>query len=155
MLMRLSSILSLFTLFVTAACAGDSTGPQYNDISGTYAGLMSGVSQGVALQGTFSLTITQDRGALGGSYAMQATLNNGSVIVPVQGTGALSGTVAAGSNPSVNLTVTPGLCPSRGGQFSGTYDTANRRLNLLGPVHIYDTSCTPVLTYQMNFVLNR
>jgi hypothetical protein len=45
------------------------SGPTYADISGTYAGAMAGNSQGILLQATFTLTITQTNGTLGGSYS--------------------------------------------------------------------------------------
>jgi hypothetical protein len=149
------SFLLLFTCVVLAACGSDATGPQYNEVSGSYAGVMAGVSQGVALQANFSLTISQTGGSLGGTYALQGAVSDGLSSLPVQGTGVLNGSVSSGSNPSINVTIVPAGCPNRAVQFSGTYDTSNRRLNLAGPVQLYDNACTPVLTYHLNMVLNR
>ncbi len=149
-------ILALAGTLALAACGSDSTGPSdWETISGSYAGAMAGLTQGVALEATFSLTLTQNRGDLGGSYALQGVLTDGIDHVDVQGTGTVTGSVARGTNPSVNVSVTPGFCPNRTASFSGAYDSANRRITLTGPVQFFDANCQPVLTYQMTFILNR
>jgi len=144
-------------LLGVAACGGDGTGPSnsFESIAGSYAGSMAGISQGVALTGTFSLTIAQTRGDATGSWAIQGQLTDGFDVVDVQGTGTLSGTVTAGTNPSVNLTIRSGFCPNYQSLFSGTYDSANRRLTLLGTVDFFASNCTVVLSYPMTMVLNR
>ena len=156
---RFSSVL-LATALGTAACGGDgSTGPDtptFESIAGSYAGSMVGVSQGVALDADFGLTITQSSSALSGSYSISGTLTDGIDVVTVQGTGVLTGAIEAGDNPSVNITVTPGACPTESAQFSGTYDSANQRLTLTGPVEFFGVgTCDVVLSYPMTIILNR
>jgi hypothetical protein len=142
-----------------AACGGDS-GPAapevtYDRIAGSYAGGVAGVSQGVTLSGTFTLSLTQNDGTLGGTYAISGQLSDGFDVVGIQGTGALSGTIAPGDNPSVNLTVTPGSCSNRRASFSGAYDSTNRRLTLSGPLEIFRDDCTVALTYPSTIILER
>ncbi len=115
-----------------------------------------GLSQGVALDAIFSLTIVQTGGNVTGSWALQGTLFDGVQSASVQGTGNLSGTVAAGTNPSVNLTIRTGSCPNYQANFSGAFDSANQRLTISGPVEFFaPNSCNVALTYQGTIILNR
>ncbi len=160
MVKRLVRVAAMIGVAGLLACGGGGdggggTGPSatYASIAGNYAGVLAGNAQGIALNATFSLTITQAQGSLGGSYAIQGALTDGVSTVPIQGTGTLSGSIASGGNPSVSLTVTPGPCPNRAATFTGTFDTANRRLTISGPVYIFDSSCTVQITYQSLIVL--
>jgi hypothetical protein len=155
--MRRHILILLFSVCLVA-CGDSGTGPasqSYNDISGSYSGTLAGLSQGIALNAIFSLTLAQNSPSLSGTYALTGTLNNGSGAAPVQGTGTLSGTIASGNNPSVNIAVRFAGCPNRSDQFSGAYDTANRRITITGPVNFFDTGCNVVLTYQTTIILNR
>jgi hypothetical protein len=69
--------------------------------------------------------------------------------------GTLTGTIATGNNPSVNITVRTGVCPNYSAQFSGAYDTPNRRLTITGPVDILSDACAILLRYQVTIILNR
>ena len=153
-LRRLASVL-LVTALLTA-CGDSGTEPDsFEQVSGSYNGVMAAVSQGVALDGTFSLTLTQDGGELGGSYGVSGTLTDGVSVVDVQGTGTLDGSIEAGRNPSVNITVVPGVCPSQTSTFSGTYDSPNRRLTLIGAVEIFSDACQVVVAFPSTLVLTR
>src|SRR5690606_2507150 len=91
------------TLALTACGGSDSTGPSgdgHENVSGSYAGVMSGTSQGVALAADFSLTLNQNQGSLSGSYALSGTLSDGVQSLDVAGTGVLTGSIASGDNPS-------------------------------------------------------
>lgn len=155
--------MSRFVLALMAAgvvaCGGDSgTGPStnYEQVAGTYAGPMQGVSQGVALSAEFVLTLTQSSGSLSGTFAMDGILTDGIYTSGVSGSGTISGTIASGNNPSVNITIRPSHCTNRTATFSGTFDSANRRLTVQGPVNITDAdTCDVLLTYQMVVVLQR
>lgn len=142
-----------------SSCGGDSgTGPtpSYNSIAGSYSGAMIGNSQGVALAATFSLTIAQNQGSTSGTWALTGTLNDGVSSLPVSGTGTMTGTVAAGNNPSVNLVIKTSLCPAYQAQFSKAFDTANQRLTISGPVEFFaNNSCNVVLSYNTTIILNR
>jgi len=141
------------------ACGDDSsspTGPSaptYESIASTYTGVLGGTTQGVDLAATFSLTVNQSSGTLSGSWSMNGMLDDGVISVPVSGTGSLSGSIASGSNPSVNITFAS-PCPGRNATFSGAYDSTNRVLTLNGPVYILD-GCDIFLTYQGTVILNR
>ena len=141
------------------ACGGDGgTGPEsrYESIAATYNGVLVGVSQGIALNSTFSLTIAQTQGNLGGSWGLSGVLNDGVSTLNVAGSGTLAGTIAAGNNPSVNLTVRVPGCPNYQAQFSGAYDVSNRRLTMAGPVEFFAAnSCTVVLSYPSTIILTR
>jgi hypothetical protein len=117
---------------------------------------MVGLSQGVALNSIFSLTISQSGGTTAGTWGLSGTLNDGVSTVNVAGTGSLSGSVAAGNNPSVNLTVRTPACPNYQAQFSGAYDSANRRLTIAGPIEFFAAnSCNVVLRYSATIILTR
>ena len=154
----LSSLLLVTCTTAASACAGDSgTGPRsYQSIAGSYAGTMVGLSEGVALNSTFGLTISQADGSLTGSWGLSGTLSDGVNSANVAGTGSLTGSVAAGNNPSVNITIRTPACPNYQAQFSGAYDVSNRRLTIAGPVEFFaDNSCTVVLSYPTTIILNR
>lgn len=119
-------VVSVAIAVLTLACSGDSsTGPTCSNIAGTYAGALASISQGVTLQANLTLTVTQSAGVLGGSYSLVGTLSSGVNTAPLQGTGTLAGTIAAGNNPSVNATATSGLCPNVRSIYSGAYDSVN------------------------------
>lgn len=158
--MRTQFSLLLTVLWLSVAgCGGDSsTGPStptYESIGGTYAGAMVGLSQGIALNATFSLTIAQTAGTTSGSWGLSGTLSDGFSSVNVAGTGTLTGAVAAGNNPSVNITIRTPACPNYSAGFSGAYDSANRRLTITGPVEFLNNTCNVVLTYPTTIILNR
>lgn len=141
---------------LAAACGGDgptAPEPQYESIAGTYTGVMAGLTQGIALNADFSVTITQSSATLGGSWSLSGTLNDGVLVVGVQGTGTLNGTIAAGTNPSVNV-VLSNACPGYSAAFSGAYDSANRLLTISGPVDVLD-GCDVLLRYQGTILLSR
>ena len=140
------------------ACGGDGgTGPQsFADISGTYAGAMSGTTQGILMQADFTLTITQSAGSLGGSYGLTGTLTDGVSTVSLIGSGSITGTIASGNSPQVAVTVRSGICPNVTATYTGSYDTVNRIVTLRGSVPITDTNCQVVLDYtNMVLVLTR
>lgn len=108
----------LSLVFLTAGCSADSgTGPSqtYANIAGSYAGSLVGLSQGIALASTFSVTITQASGTLTGSYALSGTLTDGISSVDVFGTGALTGTCHLCRSPDVSQHDHPHPVRSRGG----------------------------------------
>lgn len=152
---RFSAI--LVVVFLTACGGDDGTGsnsePTFETLAGTYVGALAGLTQGVALSADFSITFSQTGGSLSGSYAISGTLTEGTVVVAILGSGSLSGTIASGLNPSVNITLT-NQCPNFSASFSGTFDSANNRLTISGPVDILD-NCTIILTYPSVIILSR
>lgn len=155
---RMLRQVALVTAVGLAGCGGDGAGPSasYDSVAGSYAGVMVGVSQGIGLTATFSLTITQNGGSLSGSWAIQGVLDDGFDTADIQGTGTLTGTVATGNNPSVNIAIRSGFCPSYQANFSGAFDSANQRLTITGPVEILDAgNCGVLLSYQATIILNR
>lgn len=157
---RVLRTLCASVLLATTACGGDGgtgpSGPSYETVAATYLGTMAGVSQGVALSADFTLTLAQSNASLSGTYALDGALSDGVDVVAVAGSGTITGTIGAGTNPSINLTIRPSACPNYTAVFSGTYDSANRRITMQGPVEFFGIgSCTVVLSYQMNVVLQR
>jgi hypothetical protein len=102
-----------------------------------------------------ALTITQSSGSLSGSYAINGQLADGIDVVGISGTGNLSGNIASGNNPSVNITVVPAGCPGRTARFSGAYDSANQRLTISGPIEMFDNACQVVLSYPSTIILTK
>ena len=130
----------------------------FENISGTYVGSMVGLTQGVSLTGTFGLTMSQaggDGGNISGSYIISGTLNDGVVIVPFSGTGTLTGTIASGQNPSLEITVRNPACPNFSATFAGIYDSTNLLLTLTGPIDFWDANCNIILTYPSVIILSR
>jgi len=150
-------VVSAALAVLALASSGDSsTGPTYSNIAGTYAGALAGISQGVTLQANFTLTVTQSAGVLGGSYSLVGTLLSGAITAPLQGTGTLAGTIAAGNNPSVNVTATSGLCPNVRSIYSGAYDSVNAVITLNGTLNVFDLStCQILLSYPGTIILRR
>jgi len=147
-------------LVALPACGGDSgtgpsPGPTFENIAGSYAGVLAGISQGVALEATFSIAIQQSAGDLSGSSSLVGTLSDGVILVAVQGSGTFTGTIASGLNPSVNITTASSLCPNHRPSFSGSFDSANNVLTLNGPIDIVDDNCDVVLTFPSVIVLSR
>lgn len=143
-------------VIAVGACGGDSsTGPDFENISGSYSGPVAGLSQGVALAATISFTIAQSGGTTSGTWSMSGNVTDGFSAVAVSGTGTLSGTVASGNNPSVNITVFVPGCPSYRANFSGAYDVANRRITLVGPIEILNNNCTVFRSYQTTLIISR
>jgi hypothetical protein len=147
--------LAVVPVVVLLPACGDATGPSFNDISGSYSGPLAGVSQGIGISANLTLTLTQNRGNVSGSWAMQGIVYDAFDTVSIQGTGTLAGSVAAGNNPSVNITIRTASCPNYSAQFSGAYDSANRRITMTGPIHILSATCGILLTYQFTIILNR
>lgn len=138
--MRIFRRLAVAAVLLTAACGGDATGPSgdsYEQVAGSYAGPLNSIENGVLLQGTLSITLTQSGGTIGGSWAMTGTLYDGVTLVEIQGTGTIVGTIAAGGNPSVSFqTRNPG-CPNISSNFSGVYDVANQRIPVTGTAQFF------------------
>jgi len=147
---------AILIALLVVGCGDSSTGPQeqHENISGTYVGELSGVSQGIALFADFSLTITQTRGDLGGSWGMVGEITDGFDYLDVVGTGTITGSIGIGENPSVSLTVR-GTCPDYQATFNGAYDSANGVLTLSGPIDILNADCTIALRYPSTIVLTR
>ena len=144
------------TLLLVAACGGDSTAPPtYESIAGTYNGTIVGLTQGVALNSIFTLAIAQNGATTSGTYGISGTLDDGVNTVQIAGTGTLDGTVASGTNPSVNITIKSGGCPNYQAVFSGAYDSANSRITITGPIDILDNNCAVFLRYPTTFILTR
>ncbi len=150
--------LAAVAVLATAACGGDSgTGPSepsYASIAGSYGGPVTGLSQGIGLDADLALTLTQSRGSISGTYALDGVLFDNVDAVAVAGSGTITGTIASGNNPSVNLTIRSSVCPNYTAQFSGAYDSANRRLTITGPLDFFQSgTCNVGLRFQGTFVL--
>ena len=146
-------------LFLLAACGGDSpTSPSqhFESIAGDYTGQMVGLAQGIELNAVFAISISQTNGSASGNYTLSGTLSDGTTQVDIVGAGPLSGTVASGTNPSVNIAIKVPGCPNYQANFSGAYDSVNRRLTITGPVDIFqNNSCTVALSYSGTIILAR
>ena len=148
------------TVLLTTACGGGSPtgsdGPTYAAIADTYVGTIGGVSQGYLADLDFTLTIAQSGGSLSGTYALDGTLFDGVDTYAVAGTGTITGSIQSGNNPSVNLTIRTSGCPNYTAQFSGTYDTANQRLTIIGPMEFFNEgTCTVGLSIPTTLVMTR
>jgi hypothetical protein len=104
----------------------------------------------------FSITITQNGGTTSGSWSIAGILSDGFNSVQITGAGSLTGTVSPGTNPSVNVSIKSPQCPNYSANFSGAYDSANRRITITGPVDIFaNNSCNVALRYNTTLLLSR
>jgi len=143
-------------LLIAAACSGgDSTGPKnFENLAGSYAGNTTGLSQGIRLNATFSVSITQSSASMSGIWGLQGVLDNGVNTAVVAGNGPVTGTVGSGKNPSVTLIVKSTACPNYQATFNGSYDSATGRITVTGPIDFFgNNSCTVALTYQSTITL--
>jgi hypothetical protein len=141
-----------------AACGSDSTGanPTYESVAGTYSATLAGVSQGRTLNADFNLTIAQSSRSISGSYSLSGTMDDGFMVVPAQGTGAVLGNIATGNNPSVSLVLQASACQGHTARFSGSYDSANHRLTITGPVEFFGgETCMVGYSYTQTIVLDQ
>ena len=138
------------------ACGGDSaTGPNYESIAGSYSGPVVGLSQGVGLDATISFTLAQSAGSLSGTWAMSGSATDGFTTVGISGTGTLSGTIASGGNPSVNISVFVPGCSAYRSDFSGVYDVANRKITVTGAIDLLNNDCSIFRRYQGTLIITR
>jgi len=138
--------------FLIVACGGgDTTGSSYADISGSFAGPISGESQGYVLGATLTLTIVQNGASISGTDAIVGTFDGASI----SGTGTFTGQIASGNNPSVNVTTSVQGCPTVHATYSGSYSSANHSLTMGGPLYILNNDCSIALTYSLTLVLNK
>lgn len=138
------------------ACGGDGgTGPSqgFESIAGSYAGPITGLAQGTALDASVIVMLNQTAGEVSGSYSMSGIVTDGFTSAEIEGTGIITGNVQPGVNPSVSLAVTSADCPNVTANFSGAFDSVNRRLTVSGPVYVFDEFCGIALAYQITLLL--
>lgn len=149
--------MSIAALGAVVACSGASTGPssQFENVAGSYAGNTTGLSQGVKLNATFSVTMTQSSGSATGVWGLQGVLDNGLQTVPVAGNGPMTGAISSGKNPAVTIVVKSTACPNYQATFSGSYDSSSGRMTLNGPIDFFGNNCAVLLSYQSTVTLSR
>lgn len=151
---------------VLAGCGGGSptsptpnppSQPTFQNIAGTWTGTVGGVTQGVTLAGTITVTLQQNVGVLSGGYSMEGTLTNPVSQAQLVGQVTLTGTVASGPNPAVNFSVTSVPCPSLPSQaWSGSYSSSTGVITITGTAHIITVpTCTIILSYPQTILLTR
>jgi hypothetical protein len=155
----ISRSVRIFVVFSAAfltACGGDGTGPEsdFETLVGTYEGSIVGVSLGVVLSANLSLTFEQTGGILSGGYSLNGILSEGESAAPLQGVGTFTGTIAAGQNPAVTVSLSS-RCPNFEANFFGGYSSADDLLTLIGPVDVLLDDCTLILRYVPTISLSR
>jgi len=144
-------VLGLVGVLILACGCSDTTGPTYADVSGVYMGTISGTSQGYDLDATLRLTIHQNGREISGFDYVVGTVGG----VATSATGTFNGTVASGNNPSVWVVSTNQECPTVHFLFSGSYDSANRRLTMTGELYPVSQDCLRPVTYSLTLVLSK
>jgi hypothetical protein len=145
---------------VVAACGGGPSGPTavtYENVAGTWNGRVSGVSQGVTLDGTIVIDFQQTDGALTGGYNVNATLTNATQQSPLIGSVTLTGTITSGSSPTVSFTTRSTVCPNLPGEsWSGPFRPREGTLTITGTGHVISAgACAIVLNYPQTITLTR
>lgn len=142
---------TLLIALVALGCSssGTTTPLAYDNVAGNYTVPISSTS-GTPLSASLSFTVVQNGGALSGTEAVSGFLNGN---LPISGSGTFTGTIGSGVNPSVNITVTGSACQSVHETFSGSNDSANQRMTVVGPFYILNVDCSIALTYTLTLVL--
>lgn len=145
----------LAAAFIVACGSDGGTGPTqtYESVAGSYVGSIAGVSQGLALSLDITFTIQQNGGSFTGSYASSGAVTDGIDVIQLAGNGTITGTVASGTNPSVSLTARDPACPNVPDQFTGSLDSANRKLTLTGNLHLVDLNCAVLATFPTTLII--
>jgi hypothetical protein len=140
-------------------CGDNVVGPSattQENIAGIWNGRVSGVSQGVTLDGTITLTLEQTIGNLTGGYSVVATLTNPTQQSSLQGSVVLTGSVAQGTNPSVSFTTRSVPCPALAPElWSGAFASRDGVLTISGTAHVITATCQIVLSYPQTIRLTR
>jgi hypothetical protein len=147
------AVIALVTLL--SACNEEIVLPAYETIAGGYSGELAGWREGIFLDATLSMMLTQEGGTLAGTYSVFGTLTNADAQTGLERSGAVAGSIAEGSNPAVDFTLTPETCPTRTETFTGTYDTASGVITVTGNVVLFDSECATLLYYPMLLSLTR
>jgi hypothetical protein len=156
-------ILASFALFATclAGCSRDSSAPtqassNYSAIGGSYNGQILGSSQAYALASTLGFTFVQTGGTFSGSWTLNGTLFTGQVSSAAAVTGTFTGTMTAGADPGLSLTIKVPACPDFQAQFTGSYAPATRQVTLTGPMVVFaNGNCSTALTFQTTVTLHQ
>jgi len=144
-------VLGLVGLLILACGCSDTTGPTYADVSGVYTGPISGTSQGYDLNATLRLTIHQNGREISGFDYVVGTVGG----VATSATGTFTGEVLGGRNPSVWVVSSNQECPMVHFLFTGSYDSANRRLTMAGPLYPVNQDCLIPVTFSLTLVLSK
>lgn len=153
--------LSLLTLalLAMAGCGGESptsTAPTYADLSGSFDGPIRSAIEGFPVDVTLSLTVNQVADSVSGTFGLSGTVGSGNEGATVNWSGAFTGTVTTGENPSINLMISRADCPNQAAHWSGSYSSANHALTITGPVSIWNLdSCSTAFSFQTTVVLKR
>lgn len=165
----LSAVVASASL-IGLACGGDGddvTGPlmtwekeyeyerEYENIAGDYVGVLADTAVGIALDAEFTLSISQYRNSMSGSYYLWGTLSDGVDIVSVWGEGEFYGSVDSGNNPSMEVSfyALGGRCANVRIDLLGAYDSANRVITLSGGMPITGEACQVVFSYPGSMIL--
>lgn len=145
---------------VVTGCGGSSVvGPSavtQENLAGVWTGRVGGVAQGVTLDGTITLTLEQAIGNLTGGYSVVATLTNAVQQSNLLGSVILTGTVASGANPLVNVTTRSVPCPALPPEnWSGSFGSREGVLTITGTAHVISSACAIVLSYPQTIRLTR
>jgi hypothetical protein len=146
---------------VLTGCSGSPAAPTpaaFENVAGTWTGKVGGVTQGVTLDGTITLSLQQSDGNLTGGYSVQGSLSNPVQTSPLQGSVTLTGTVASGSNPLVTFTTTSVPCPNLTGEsWSGSFNNRTGVLTITGTGHVINgpPACAIALSYPQTIALTR
>ena len=160
--MRHHGLVVTLTVFGLVAGCSDGTGPagpgstSFADLSGSWAGEVTGTSQGFTLEAAFFLTAAQEEGQLSGTWASVGTVTGPGIgTAGVEGAGTFTATVERGNDPAVNATFFRPDC-NYTTQFAGTYNTANERLTMSGSFDVLDPGdCSVLLTFPTTVVVDR
>jgi len=121
--------------------------PTYEDIAGEYSSPVTASSPGMTLTGTMYLFLSQTGGTFTGSYAVVGTLEEGLASEQVTLLGAVvNGTLALGTNPALQMDLSPTGCGVTFVRNSGTYASALKNITLSpATIPVQDLACSGIL----------
>ena len=150
-------VLAIAACGLVAGCDSSSTAPdepRYDDISGQFSASIAESTAGAVLVGRISFNISQNHGDISGTWTLSinvTTLNGVSVF---EGSGAFTGTIQPGGNPSVRVNVRSTDCPWEA-VYAGSHETSTRILRVTGPFDFLGAQCEVLASSTLTLVLTR
>lgn len=150
--MRTRARMTIGLLAATVVACGQETPteppPRQVQLDGLYAGPVFGHNQGWDLRANLVVEIEQSGSELSGTSELNGVIAGESIT----DSGLVTGSVSQGPNPSVELTITPTLCPELAETWTGAYDEPTATIFLTGRMeawHILYGDCI-VTSVQFN-----
>jgi hypothetical protein len=141
-------------LALVAVLAGCGTEPlTFESLAGTFTGPFSSTNpQGHVFEGQVTLELSQDDGAVTGTWAVDGVINGGT---NSSGTGPFATTIPLGPDPVFTARISYDFWPGDFMEFDGAFDSSSGTITLVGALDIPSSMCNVLTAYPLGIVLTR